>query len=188
MTLDEFIRLYDKQPFEIINGIRNDVLPQVAGHGEVVQASWMALDQYADSRRLGDAWMRAPFVQVNPDNTVAFSYTPDVMYYRAERMASYKQAVPDWKWKPYLIIPDLAVEVVAHDDDLRELDKKVDLYLADGVLMVWVMDPQPVKVSVFTPTPGKPRTRQQTNLFGDQNPILADAPPEAEKACPILKA
>jgi Uma2 family endonuclease len=89
------------------------------------------------------------------------------MFYKAERINAYREATPDYKLKPYILVPDLVVEVVSPNDDLRELDKKVDLYLADGVLMVWVMDPQPIKVSVFTPTPGKPRTRQQTNLFGD---------------------
>jgi Uma2 family endonuclease len=164
MSLDEFIRLYDNQPFELVNDIRNDVLPQVAGHAMVVQDVLIALDRYADSRKLGDAWLRAPFVHINSDNTVAFSYTPDVMYFRAERMASYKQAVPDWKSKPYLLIPDLAVEVVAHDDNLTELDEKVDRYLLDGVLAVWVLDPQRKKVFIHTLTSRDPFTKQTTTL------------------------
>jgi Uma2 family endonuclease len=182
MMLDEFIRLYGKEPFEFVNGVQKPVLPQVAGHGLVVQNFWMALDGYADSHQLGDAWMSAPFVQVNSDNTVTFSYTPDVMYFRAERMANYKQAVPDWKWKPYLLIPDLVVEVVAHDDDLIELDEKIDMYLADGVLMAWVMNPQRLKVSVYTPTPDKPRTKQRTNLFSGDTLTGGDLIPGFEIA------
>ena len=167
MPMEEFIRLYDTEgPFELVNDIRKPVLPQVAGHGQVGQDFWMALDSYAESHQLGEAWMRAPFVQVNTDDSVASSYTPDVMYFRAERMASYKSAVPNWKWKPYLLIPDLVVEVVAPTDDFGELDEKVDKYLTDGVLKVWVMNPQRIKVSVYTPAPdNKPRTKQRTNLF-----------------------
>ena len=166
MPMEEFIRLYDKEPFELVNDIRKPVLPQVAGHGQVVQDFWIALNRYTESRQLGEAWMRAPFVQVNTDDSVASSYTPDVMYFCAERMASYKSAVPNWKWKPYLLIPDLVVEVVAPTDDFGELDEKVDKYLTDGVLKVWVMNPQRIKVSVYTPTlDNKPHTKQRTNLF-----------------------
>jgi Uma2 family endonuclease len=85
--------------------------------------------------------------------------------FRADRINAYREANPDWKLKPYVLVPDLVVEVMSPNDDPDELDEKIDLYLADGVLMAWVMNPQRIKVSVYTPTPDKPRTKQQTNLF-----------------------
>ena len=38
MPMEEFIRLYDTEgPFELIDGERKPIMPQVAGHGEVVR-------------------------------------------------------------------------------------------------------------------------------------------------------
>lgn len=164
MLLDEFVRLYDQQPFELVNGIRDDVLPQVAGHGEVVQSLWLAIDRYAASHQLGDAFMRAPFVEVNREDRVIYSFTPGVMYIRADRLASYKQATPDWRMKPYLLVPDLVIEVVSPNDNFSELDEKVNQYLLDGVRAVWVVDPQKRRVSIHVLKSSDPFTKQETQL------------------------
>jgi Uma2 family endonuclease len=86
------------------------------------------------------------------------------MYYRAERLEAYKAATPDWKLRPYVLVPDLVVEVVSPTDNLTELDDKVDVYLADGVNLVWVIDPQREKVSVYTLVAERPHTKQHTTL------------------------
>jgi Uma2 family endonuclease len=82
--------------------------------------------------------------------------------FRAERFNPYQEAIPDWKDKPYILVPDLVVEVVSPNDNLWGLDEKVDLYPADGVRLIWVIDPQRKEISVYTPA--APNTRQQTNL------------------------
>ena len=167
MPMEEFIRLYNAEgPFELIDGERIPKMPNVAGHDETSRSAFVELFQFTRVNRLGEVMMESPFVLSYTSNWVTGSRQPDVMFYKAERINAYREATPDYKLKPYILVPDLVIEVVSPNDDLRELDNKVDLYLADGVLMVWVMDPQPIKVSVFTPTPGRPRTRQQTNLFG----------------------
>ena len=140
-------------------------MPNVAGHDETSRATFVALHLFTKEKQLGEVMMESPFVLSYTANWVTGSRQPDVMFYKGERINAYKEASLDYKLKLYVLVPDLVVEVVSPNDDLRELDKKVDLYLADGVLMVWVMDPKPIKVSVYTPTPGKPRTKQQTNLF-----------------------
>ncbi len=125
MPMEEFIRLYDTEgPFELIDGERKPIMPQVAGHGIVVQDMWRALHEYAERQRLGEAWMRMPFVRIDGHGHVTHSLTPDLMFCRAEKLAAYKVANPDWKDKPYVLIPDLVIEVVSHYDDLGELDEK----------------------------------------------------------------
>jgi Uma2 family endonuclease len=40
------------------------------------------------------------------------------------------------------IAPDLTVEVISSNDEVAELNEKVEEYLAAGVLLVWVIDPE----------------------------------------------
>jgi Uma2 family endonuclease len=47
------------------------------------------------------------------------------------------------------IPPDLAVEVVSHNDLVGELDEKVEEYLRAGVRLVWVVHPAACAVQVF---------------------------------------
>jgi Uma2 family endonuclease len=85
----------------------------------------------------------------NP-NWVAGSRIPDIVFFVKERFAEYKAATPDWGDRPYAIVPDLVIEVVSPNDQYSDIDAKVDLYLADGVRIVWVIDPQRRKVHVHT--------------------------------------
>ena len=54
-------------------------------------------------------------------------------------------------------------------DDLGELDEKVNLYLTDGVRMVWAINPNKENVSIYTLVSLQPFTKQQTTLkVGDR--------------------
>ena len=85
---------------------------------------------------------------------------PDVMFFRAERFARYKETTPDWDDKPFVIVPDLAIEVVSPNDRFSLINKKVNQYLADGVELVWVIDPQEQNIYVH-------RKGQTTILSGE---------------------
>ena len=165
MSLDDFIRLYDKEgPFEIINGERIPLMPPVAGHGYTLKIIYFALSLYVSAQKLGEVISELPFVLSYVSSWVTGSLVPDVMYYAAERFAVYKDANPDWKDKPYILVPDLAVEVVSPNDNLGELDEKVNLYLTDGVRLVWVINPKKENVSIYTLVSLQPFTKQQTTL------------------------
>jgi Uma2 family endonuclease len=165
MPLEEFIRLADKEgPFEIINGERIPKMPQVAGHGEVEDILRDNINALAIVTGLGRAFTEQTFVVSYGSGWVTGSRIPDVMYYAAERLSAYKEANPDWKKKPYILVPDLVVEVVSPNDDMGELSDKVDLYLVDGVRGVWVMDFNKETVSIHSLISREPFTKQQTNL------------------------
>lgn len=165
MPLDEFNRLYDQDgPFELINGERIPKMPNVAGHGEICDLLRDTINVFAVGNNLGKAFREYTFVVSYTSNWVAGSRIPDVMYYAAERLESYKATNPDWKQKPYILVPDLVVEVVSPTDNLTTLDDKIDLYLADGVQVVWVVDPQAEKVSIYSAVPDQSNTKKQTNL------------------------
>jgi len=74
----------------------------------------------------------------------------------AERWSAYIAANPDWKRKPLMIIPDMVIEVVSPNDKVTELDNKIDAYLADGVRLIIVVNPQSRKAIVYSPDAEQP--------------------------------
>lgn len=162
MPLDEFIEATNDRIFELINGERRYKLPSVTEHNDAADAFCTALKRYAEPE-LGIARMEATFVLPDKYNSnwVEGSRTPDVLFIGAERLAAYRAATPDWRARPYTIVPDLVVEVVSPNDKYSEVGEKVELYLRDGVRMVIVLDPQTRQAVVYAP--GK----QPQHLAGD---------------------
>jgi Uma2 family endonuclease len=69
---------------------------------------------------------------------------PDVSFIRRGRLPD--ERIPDGHVR---IAPDLAVEVVSPNDTAYEVDTKVEEYLAAGVPLVWVVNPQVRTVHVY---------------------------------------
>lgn len=153
MPLEEFIRLGNEQPFELINGERRRKLPNVVGHSRGIRALFRRLDAHSLSNHLGEVYTETTFIipDAYDSNWVEGSRMPDVMFYRADRVAAYTAATPDWRGRPYALVTDFVAEVVSPTDVYSEVDEKVDLYLADGVRLVWVLDPQRRKAIVYAP-------------------------------------
>ncbi len=163
MTLAGFIRMYDDEgPFEYVNGERIALSPNVTGHIVVARALLLALHNYAVSRSLGEVFMEGPFVLMDSSNWVKGSRVPDIMYFSAERLSTYKASTPDWRDKPFLIVPDLAVEILSPSDRFGDVHDKVTGYLADGVQMVWVINRQEKTVQVH-----RQGSAQYSTLFAD---------------------
>jgi Uma2 family endonuclease len=139
-------------------------MPSVAGHNEVLDTLYMALRQHVESLNLGLVRIEATFIL--PDkydsNWVEGSRTPDLMFIHVDRLTAYREAHPDWRQKPYLIVPDFVVEIVSPNDSFSKIDEKVDAYLLDGVRLIWVIDPQRRKAIVYTPD-----AEQSFHLRGD---------------------
>lgn len=74
---------------------------------------------------------------------------PDIMVYEATRIQAYKAADPDWRKKPFVIVPDLGIEVISPGDSYIDVDEKVERYLSEGVKLVWVMNPRNRSVTVY---------------------------------------
>jgi Uma2 family endonuclease len=125
-------------------------LPQVFGHSETLRAIYLALYVYASVNKLGEVYSETTFIlpDTYDSNWVSGSRIPDVMFFAGDRVPNYKAAQPEYRKRPIALVPDLVVEVVSPSDKLSEMDEKVDLYLADGVRLVIVADPQRRKVAV----------------------------------------
>lgn len=183
MPLDEYIGQSNEQPFEIIDGERIPKLPTVGGHNYVVHLLYQLLFGHLATHNLGKCFMEATYVipERYDENWVTGSRIPDLLFVPAARWAEYIKTNPDWRDKPYLIIPDLVMEVVSPNDRVSDLDAKIDAYLADGVRLILVVDPQRRKAIVYAPD-----AEQPLHLAGDAQIDLSDVIPGLQIALPSL--
>lgn len=150
MTIDDFIRLYDTEgPFELVDGERITVSPTVARHTVTLRVIFRALDSYCQSHHLGEVFQESPFVLTEDSQWVLGSKVPDVMYYEASRWTRYTENTDGWQDRPFMLVPDLAVEVVSPTDRYTDIQKKVDSYLSDGVRLIWIIDPGRKGVTLY---------------------------------------
>lgn len=151
LTLDEFVRLYEQYgPFEIINGERRPLMPPVAIHGLMIRLLWRILDAFCVANKIGEVVTEMPFVLTYDSEWVKGSRVPDLMFFAATRWQKYTAETDDWERKPFIIVPDLAIEVVPPNDSFSEVQEKVEHYLSDGVRLVWVVDPMRERVTTYS--------------------------------------
>ena len=150
LTLEEFSRLYEQGgPFEFIDSARRALTPPVALHGLMIRALFRLLDAFCTARALGEVITRMPFVQVYDANWVKGTLVPDVMFFAANHWQQYIKATADWKGNPFVLIPDLAVEVVSPNDLYTDIQDKVARSTGVGVRLIWVVDPQRSRVTAY---------------------------------------
>jgi Uma2 family endonuclease len=169
MPLEDFIAESNEQVFELIHGERVPKMPTVAGHNESLDTLHMRLRAHTDAHDLGLTRAEATFVLTDEydANWVTGSRTPDVMFIAKARIEAYRAANPDWRDKPYLIVPDFVAEIISPNDSFSDVDAKVDAYLADGVRLIWIIDPQRRKAFVYTPDDSPVRLVGTGTLSGD---------------------
>jgi len=149
LTIEEFVRLYEEEgAFEILDGERREIMPPVAIHVWIIRALFRILDAYCHQHSLGEVFQEMPFVLSYDVNWVKGSRVPDIMFFEKSRWDDYVKQVPDWIRKPAILVPDLAVEVISHNDRYADLNRKVQLYRQDGVKLIWVIDPENKSVDV----------------------------------------
>lgn len=149
MPMDEYIRQFDQAPFELIDGERIPVVPPVALHVLILKIIYAALLKVEQTMGIGFAFSKAPFVLTDSPDWVKGSRIPDVSFYLAARWAVYTTSMPDWYSKPFVLVPDLCVEIISANDNYQDVDAKVEKYLSDGVKLIWVVNPRNKTVVVY---------------------------------------
>lgn len=150
MPLDQLIEESNQHPFEIIGGEKVERMPTVAIHSEIIHLLFSLISAFCLPRKLGTLRMETTYIL--PDrytsDWIRGSRIPDILFYDASRLQAYYAETEDWQSKPYMIVPDLVVEVLSPNDGFSAVDAKVDAYRDDGVLLIWLVDPQRRKVTV----------------------------------------
>jgi len=170
MAMDDFIKAINDQPFELINGERIDKMPNVAGHTMMIRLFRRLIEAFVDGLGLGYVFAESTYVlrEKYDSNWVKGSRIPDVAYYEKDRLDAYMSEVEDWDQKPFLLVPDLVVEVLSPNDSYTAVDEKVDAYRQDGVRLIWLVDPARKKVTVHRLVNIQPEIKtRDTTLSGE---------------------
>jgi Uma2 family endonuclease len=150
MSLDDFMRRYDEEAFELIEGECIPVSPQAIRSVRIAGKLYRILAPFVESNGLGEAFIEAPFVMKASKKWVKGSRVPDVMFIGADRLKALAENDPDWETSPLPLVPDLVIEVMSPTDRLAAVNRKVKRYLNDGVRCVWVIDAEHRAIHVHT--------------------------------------
>ncbi len=74
--------------------------------------------------------------------------SPDAAWVKKERWES---LTPEQQKQFIPLCPDFAIELRSNSDSLSELQKKMQEYLANGLMLGWLIDPQNKQVEVYKP-------------------------------------
>ena len=164
-TIDEFMALPDESPhLEFDDGVVTQKVAPKPVHSSVQGLLTTLFNQIASPHRLGIAFSELRFV------TPTWAPIPDVSFYRRERIRRRGRHLPSEMFEP----PDLAVEIVSPEQSVTDQIKKCLRYIALGVRVVLLVDPQPETVLVFRP--GQPLLLLQA----DDRIVLDDVLPGFE--------
>jgi Uma2 family endonuclease len=143
LSIDEFEHLpHDEYRAELVRGwLLREPWPGPA-HGGVAATLTILLGNHARAQRVGKVVVDAGFILAEAPPTIR---VPDIAFIAAAR-------IPDGlPIRPFHGAPDLAIEVVSPSNSRREMQAKVDDYLAAGTRAVWVVYPRTHTVVVHEP-------------------------------------
>ena len=150
MSLDEFMKRYESQPFELIDGEIIVVAPMKYKHNIIQKRIFARFLAYEESTQNGEVFSEMPFVLEDTSDWLKGSRVPDVMYYRSSRLKQYRGEIEDYEEKPMVLVPDLVVEIISPTDAFSDVERKAELYLEDGVQIIWIVDPKRKTVKEYT--------------------------------------
>jgi Uma2 family endonuclease len=143
LTAEEFARLPeppDGSKQELVRGVIVTTPIPSFRHGEVQATVGFILKLFLRSNPIGRVVVESGLVTERDPDTVR---GPDVSFWSAERLPldQTPEVYPD-------VAADLCVEVLTPSSSRRDMNDKVREYLARGVRMVWVVDPEARSVTV----------------------------------------
>jgi len=140
LTADDLLAMGDIGRCELIYGEVVMMSPAGAEHGVVALHIGRFLAQFVEESDLGLVFAAETGFRIaeNPDTVRA----PDVSFVSKERLP---RVLPKGFFEGP---PDLAVEVVSPGESIRDVNEKVNMWLAGGVKSVWVAQPATMSVSV----------------------------------------
>lgn len=140
MSMDDFLRRSaEAGEFEILGEEIVHRMSTTSTHSKVIKRLLRLFLPFED-RNLGEVFSETTFVLEDTPDWVRGSRIPDLMWIGQEKLESFYALVPQATRKPFVLLPDIVVEVVSPNDKYSDITSKVDLYLRDGVKLIWVVD------------------------------------------------
>lgn len=128
--------------YEVLDGTLH-MGPGTANHGWVCSRILSLLLVHAEASELGQVVDSSTGFRLSPDTLIS----PDVAFISKSRLAEILVS-PD---KFFQGAPDLAVEVLSPSDRVKQIQAKVEKYIAHGTRVIWVVDCKKQEVTVHTP-------------------------------------
>ena len=150
MTLHELEKLYDKLPFEFYDGKVHLFKPMTFGISTIQKNIYLKFFLYTQESQIGEVYGWLPIVLSGDMDRVKRLYKPAIAFFTYTRLQQYYEYVEDYRDKPMLLVPDIVVEIVSTTDSYSDVNRKVALYLEDGVKIIWVVDPKLKNVAEHT--------------------------------------
>jgi Uma2 family endonuclease len=159
-TPEDLLAMPDGDHYELVNG--KLVERNMGAYSSYVATRLVViLDAFCQANRLGWVFSEGTSYQCFPDNPDKVRRA-DVSFIRLGRLPG--EQPPEGHIR---ICPDLAAEVVSPNDLAYEIDGKVEEYLAAGVPLVWVVNPQTRTVRVHRAGRPGANLRADDELTGD---------------------
>jgi Uma2 family endonuclease len=142
MTAEEFAARpvpTDGTREELVRGKVVRMPPPQGRHGYISLNIGGEIRTHARKHRLGWAVVESGVILARGPDTVR---GPDVSFYSIERH-------PEPPDRYFEIPPDLAVEVLSPDDRRSKVREKIREYIAKGVKLVWLVDPEARTITTY---------------------------------------
>ncbi len=142
-TVDDVLRLCDREPKRLCELIDGVLVEKVMGHEEARLATWLGihLGKFLEEHDLGIVVGADGPHRVLPEQ-VRFPDLAFIAYGNIPEEADPHTAVPSW-------VPTLAVEVISKKNTKAEMARKLRDYFEAGVELVWYVDPPTRSVRVY---------------------------------------
>ncbi|PJF34291.1 MAG: hypothetical protein CUN49_16410, partial [Candidatus Thermofonsia Clade 1 bacterium] len=151
MALEEFLERSAQEHFELIDGELHPMSPSLAKHSLLIRALFRALDALTATGAQWEAFSETTFVppEQSAANWLRDSLVPDLALFDKAAFAAWRAQTPDADARPIALIPALVAEVLSPTDRQSDVSRKVQRYLALGVRLIWIIDPQVQQVTVY---------------------------------------
>lgn len=159
-TPADLLAMPESSNIELVNG--DLVEKPVSVLSSIVESRIIKrLDDYCESQELGVVASATCGIQCFPDEQRRIR-KPDLLFVKRERFS------PENLKEAFLsIAPDLVVEVVSTHDEVSELNVKVEEYLAAGVALVWVVDPETATVMIHRADGSVAKLHKNDDISGE---------------------
>jgi Uma2 family endonuclease len=141
-TPDDVLALEDQGLYELVDGkLVEKMMSSVATETAGLVTGHLFVHTY--SKRLGKIYPEQSFqcFSIPPDQV----RRPDIAFVTAERATAVE---PEGHIS---VVPDIAIEIVSPNDKIYELDEKIEEYRSAGVKLIWVVNPNSRKVTIYRP-------------------------------------
>ena len=138
---EELLAIVGEGKHELVDGELRTVSPASGRHGYIALRLGGLLMAFVTERRLGYAFDGQTGFRFSDGNL----RSPDLSFVTAAKLP---EGVP----AGFLhVVPDLAVEVLSHTERAGDVAHKVAEYLAVGVRLLWIIDPDRRSAVVYRP-------------------------------------